>query len=66
MANRAFSKRTARESLVSVTIVLRCHRDGRTFTRKSHAEKLAAKLQLLLAVTIAEEPVVADAVESIR
>jgi hypothetical protein len=53
----------ARESLVSIAIALRCRGDRRTFTQSSDAEKLAALLQLLLAVVIPEEPVVANAVE---
>src|SRR5437879_7985043 len=63
MANGAFSKRTARESLVSIPIVLRCRRVRRTFRWRSHAEKLAALLQLLLAMRIGKESVVANAVE---
>jgi hypothetical protein len=39
---------------------------GRAFLWRSHAEKSAAMLQLLLAVSIAEEPVVANAVEPPR
>ena len=66
MADGAFPQRMARESLVSIAIVLRCRSDRRTFTRSGHAEKLAAMLQLFLAVAIAEEPVVADAVEPAR
>src|SRR6516225_3497771 len=62
MANGAFPQRTARESLVSIAIVLRCRRDRRTF-RSSHTEKLAALLQFLLATAIAEESVVANALE---
>lgn len=58
-----FSQRAARESLVSIAIVLRCRSDRRTFTRSRHAENLAALLQLLLAMGIGEEPVVANAVE---
>ena len=57
---------TARESLVPITIVLGCHGLRRTLTWRRHAQKLAAMLQLVLAVTIAEEPVVTNAVKSIR
>src|ERR1019366_2488883 len=63
MANGTFPQRAAREPLVSVTIVLWCGGLGRTLLWRSHAEKLAATLQLLFPVSIAEEPVVANAVE---
>jgi hypothetical protein len=63
MANGTFPQRAARESLVSIAIVLRCHWDRRSVTPSSDAEELAALLQLLLAMGIAEEPVVANAVE---
>jgi hypothetical protein len=66
MANGTFPKRAAGESLISITIVLLWRGLGRAFLWRSHAEKLAATLQLLLAVSIAEEPVVANAMESTR
>jgi hypothetical protein len=66
MANGAFPQRTARESLVSITVVLqRCGVRG-TFSCEGHAEKLAALLQLLLAMGIGKESVVADAVKATR
>jgi len=66
MANGAFPQRTARESLVSITVVLqRCEVRG-TFSCRGHAEKLAALLQLLLAMRIGKESVVANAVEPAR
>jgi len=63
MANRTFPQRAARESLVSITIILLYRGLGRAFLSRSHAQKLTAMLQLLLAVSIAEEPVVANTVE---
>jgi hypothetical protein len=48
MANGAFSQRMARESLISITIVLRFRRGGRTFTRRMYAEKLAAPTTAIL------------------
>jgi hypothetical protein len=65
MTNGTFPKRAAREPLVSITIILLCRGLG-SFLWRSHAEKLAAMLQLLLAVSIAEEPIVANAVEPTR
>jgi hypothetical protein len=62
MANRAFSQRMARESLISIAIVLRCRKGRRKFAG-SHAEKVAALLQLLLAMGIGEEAVVTNAVK---
>jgi len=64
MANRAFPQRVTRELLVSITIVLAWLRLGRAFVGRTHAQKLAAMLQLLFAVSIAQEPVIANAVES--
>ena len=66
MANGTFPKRAAREPLVSITIILLCRGLGRAFLSRSHAQKLTAMLQLLLAVSIAEEPVVANTVEPTR
>ncbi len=66
MANGTFPQRVPRESLVSIAIVLRCHWDRRSVTPSSHAEKLAALLQLLLALRIGKESVVANAVEPAR
>ena len=66
MANGAFPQRTARESLVSITVVLQRCGVKRTFSCGGHAEKLAALLQLLLAMGIGKEPVVANAVEPAR
>ncbi len=51
---------------MSITIILLWRGLGRAFLWRSHAEKLAATLQLLLAVSIAEEPVVANAMEPTR
>jgi hypothetical protein len=48
------------------TIILLYRGLGRAFLSRSHAQKLTAMLQLLLAVSIAEEPVVANAVEPTR
>ena len=53
-----------RELLVSITIVLALLRLGRAFVGRSHAQQLAAMLQLLFAVSIAQESVIANAVES--
>jgi hypothetical protein len=66
MANRAFPQRVPRELLVSITIVLAWLRLGRAFVARSHAQQLPAMLQLLFAVSIAQEPVIANAVESTR
>jgi len=66
MTNGTFPERAAREPLVSITIILLYRGLGRAFLWTSHAEKLAAMLQLLLAVSIAEEPVVANTVEPTR
>src|SRR5713101_930363 len=63
MTNRAFPQRVPRELLVSITIVLAWLRLGRAFVARSHAQKLPAKLQLLFAVSIAQEAVIANAVE---
>src|SRR6516162_5990954 len=63
MTNGTFPKRAAREPLVSITIILLNRGLGRAFLWRSHAQKLTAMLQLLLAVSIAEEPVVANTVE---
>jgi hypothetical protein len=66
MANGTFPQRAAREPLISITIILWCRGLSRTFLLRSHAEKLPTTLQLLLAVSIPEEPVVANAVEPTR
>ena len=66
MANGAFTQRTAREFLVSITVVLQCCGVGGTFWCEGHAEKLAALFQLLLAMRIGKESVVANAVEPVR
>jgi hypothetical protein len=66
MANGAFPQRLARESLVSITVVLRCCGVRGTFSCEGHAEKLVALLQLLLAMRIGKESVVANAVEPVR
>jgi hypothetical protein len=63
MAYRAFPERVTCEFLVSIPIVLTWRRWGRAFVG-SYAQKLAALLQLLFAVSIAQEPVIANAVES--
>src|SRR5215831_5380657 len=64
MAHRAFPQRVAGELLVSVTIVRVWLRLGRTFVGRSHAQEMSAMLQLLFAASLAQEPVVADAMES--
>jgi hypothetical protein len=64
MANRAFPQRVTRKLLVSITIVLAWLRLGRALAGRSHAQELAAMLQLLFAVSIAQEAVIATAVES--
>src|SRR5467141_1257921 len=66
MAHGTFPKRAAREPLISITIILLWRGLGRAFLWRSHAEKLAATLQLRRAVSIAEEPVVANAMKSTR
>ena len=55
MTNGTFPKRAAREPLVSITIILLNRGLSRGFLWRSHAEKLAAMLQLVLAVSIAKE-----------
>src|SRR5215470_17993327 len=64
MAKGAFPQGVTGEPLVSITIVLAWLGLGRAFIGRSHAQELAAMLQLVLAVSIAQEPVVANAVES--
>src|SRR5579884_420371 len=64
MANRAFAQRTARKFLVSITIVFRCRGRGSIETRRYHTKKLAAVRQLLFAVSIAKESIVANAMEA--
>ena len=64
MANWAFPQRVPRQFLVSITIVFAGLRLGRAFVGRSHAQELAAMLQLLFAVSIAQESVIANAVES--
>src|SRR5208337_492904 len=64
MSNCAFPQSGPGLFLVSLTIVLAGLRLGRAFVGRSHAQELAAMLQLLFAVSIAEEPVIANAVES--
>ena len=66
MANGAFTQRTAREFLVSITVVLQCCGVRGTLWCEGHTEKLAALLQLLLAMRIGKESVVANAVEPAR
>ena len=64
MANWAFPQRVTGEFLVAITIVLVWLGWGRAWVGRSHAPELAALLQLLFAVSIAHEPVIANAVES--
>src|SRR5271169_1628791 len=64
MANWAFPQRVPRQFLVSIAIVLAGLRLGRAFVGRSHAQELVAMLQFLFAVSIAQEPVIANAVES--
>jgi hypothetical protein len=66
MTKETFPERAAREPLVQITIILLYRGLGRAFLWRSYAEKLTAMLQLLLAVSIAEKPVVANAVEPTR
>src|ERR1035438_3467650 len=61
MANRAFPQRVSGELLVAIPVVLVWRRAG---VASSHAQELAAMLQLLFAVSIAQESVIANAVES--
>jgi hypothetical protein len=63
IAIRTFQQRAACEPLISISVVLLWRRLGRAFLSRSHSKKLAATLQLIFAVWIAEEPVVANAVE---
>src|SRR5712692_1108658 len=64
MAKRALPQRVTGELLVAITIVLVWLGWGRAWVGRSHAQELAAMLQLLFAVSIAQEPVIANAVES--
>jgi hypothetical protein len=64
MANRAFPQRVTGELLVAIPVVLVWLELGRAWVGRSHAEELAAMLQLLFAVSIAQEPVIANTVES--
>jgi hypothetical protein len=64
MANRTFAERVAGEPLVSITIVFAWLGLGRALIGRSHVQELAALLQLLLAVPIAQEAVIANAMES--
>jgi hypothetical protein len=66
MANGTFPQRTARESLVSITVVLHCCGVRGTFWCEGHAEKLAALLQLLMAMRIGKESIVANAMGPAR
>jgi len=63
MAYRALPERVTCEFLVSISIVLTWRRWGRAFVG-SYAQELAAMVQLLLAISIAQKPVIANAVES--
>src|SRR5271169_2493012 len=64
MANWALPQRVPSQFLVSITIVLAGLRLGRALVGRSHAQELAAMLQFLFAVSIAQESVIANAVES--
>src|SRR6266481_2851723 len=64
MANRAFAQRTARKLLVSIRIVCRWRGLGRIETGRNHTKKPAAVRQLLFAVSIAKESIVANAMET--
>src|SRR5450631_1048294 len=63
MAKRAFPQRVTCELFVSITIVRAWRRWRRAFVG-SYAQELAAIVQLLLAVSIAQKPAIANAVES--
>jgi len=63
MANRAFPQRVTGELLVSIPIVRAGRRWRRGFVG-SYVQELAAMVQLLFSVSIAQEPVIANAVES--
>jgi hypothetical protein len=56
MANRAFPQRVTGELLVAIPVVLVWLGLGRAWVGRSHAEELAAMLQLFFAVSIAQEP----------
>lgn len=64
MANRAFPQRVTGELLVAIPVVLVWLGLRRVWVGRSDAQELAAMLQLLFAVSIAQEPVIANAVES--
>jgi hypothetical protein len=64
MAKRAFPQRVTGEFLVAIPVVLVWLGLGRAWVGRSHALQLAAMVQLLFAVSIAHEPVIANAVES--
>jgi hypothetical protein len=64
MTNRAFPQRVTGELLVAIPVVLVWLGWGRAWVGRSHAEELAAMLQLLFAVSIAQEPVIANTVEA--
>jgi hypothetical protein len=64
MANWAFPQRVTGKLLVAIPVVLVWLGLGRAWVGRSHAEELAAMLQLLFAVSIAQEPVIANTVES--
>src|SRR5215471_6208825 len=64
MAHRAFPQRVAGKLLVSVTIVRVWLRLGRAFVGRSHTQEMSTMPQLLFAASIAQEPIVADAMES--
>src|SRR6266404_9806921 len=63
MANRAFPQRVTGELLVSIPIVRAWRRWRRGFVG-SYVQELAAMVQLLFAVSIAQKPVIANAMES--
>src|SRR5262245_17102480 len=64
MANWTFAQRVDSERLVSITICYAWQGLGRDFVERSHFQELAAVPQLLLAVSIAQEAVVPNAVKS--
>jgi hypothetical protein len=63
MTNRAFPQRVTGELLVAFPVVLVWLGLGRAWGGRSHAQELAAMLQLLFAISIAQEPIIANAVK---
>jgi len=66
MADWAFPKGRPGELFVAVAIVLRLRLSVRCLIERIHTEKLTALSQSLLPVAVAEEAVIANAVEPVR